>query len=490
MGVIGFKTRLSSINSDSNVRIDAKFARFIELNPAQEWRCNNLINLKDVIKPINSPILKKGELNESYLLIDLANIERKADNLINLENVDEIGSDKCLIKEGDIVIPKIEPKKGQLFLNTEHKQFIGSTELVEYSINRNLYNPTFLYALLTTNISLTTFSYLESGKTHKRVNPDSIIKVQIPKISLSVQNNCSIKIEKIRKEILALKSRKTKFVQIVNHVFGETFGFDWTIVEELQKSKLHTAKFVHFANEELKFDLSLKTRFIFNNYIKSLPNVNWISLNKIVDVKGGKRLPKGQNVLEEETGYKYIRVEDLNWDGSFDLENVKFITEENHLAIKNYIANENDVLLTIVGATVGKCGLFPAELDGENITENFARLIIKDKESYLPEYVNYCLMAKSSQIQFDEYTGKSSQGKLAIFRIKKVLIPELKPEQQSEIVKLIKVQLDQQKEIDRQMEEKQQAINKIIEDAIKHVSKNHRKMENLQYSSKTNLVKP
>jgi hypothetical protein len=46
-------------------------------------------------------------------------------------------------------------------------------------------------------------------------------------------------------------------------------------------------------------------------------------------------------------------------------------------------------------------------------------------------------------------------------------MPDWNEAQQAEIVKLIKAQLDEQKEIDRQIEEKQQVINSIIEDAIK-----------------------
>ena len=58
-------------------------------------------------------------------------------------------------------------------------------------------------------------------------------------------------------------------------------------------------------------------------------------------------------------------------------------------------------------------------LDGENITENFSRLIIKSKE-YLPEYVNYCLQSKLCSVQIEEFKGRGSQGKLALFRIKKI----------------------------------------------------------------------
>ena len=57
---------------------------------------------------------------------------------------------------------------------------------------------------------------------------------------------------------------------------------------------------------------------------------------------------------------------------------------------------------------------------------------------------------------------KVSSAELLNFRV-----PMPSKEQQAEIVEAIKCQLDEQKEIDRQIEEKQQAINKIIEDAIK-----------------------
>ena len=45
-------------------------------------------------------------------------------------------------------------------------------------------------------------------------------------------------------------------------------------------------------------------------------------------------------------------------------------------------------------------------------------------------------------------------------------MPDWDETRQAEIVELIKTQLDQQKEIDGQIEEKQQAINKIIEDSL------------------------
>ncbi|MBD3843954.1 MAG: restriction endonuclease subunit S, partial [Campylobacterales bacterium] len=277
----------------------------------------------------------------------------------------------------------------------------------------------------------------------------------------NIQNEIVKKLEPIEQEIQNLKSQKKEHLEIINGAFADEFDFDLDYIAKERDKKLYKASFIELANDELKFDISLKYKAIFEKSLLKSSN-QWINLDKIVDVKGGKRLPKGENILEEDTGYKYIRVDDLSWCGLFDYDNVKHITYENHLAIKNYISNTDDILLTIVGATVGKCGLVTDEIDGHNITENFSRLIIKDKAKYFPQYVTYCLQSKICQLQIDEFTGKGSQGKLALFRVKKIRIPDIEFDKQQQIVEKIKSQIDAQKLIDEQIEQKQKEISNMI----------------------------
>ena len=125
-----------------------------------------------------------------------------------------------------------------------------------------------------------------------------------------------------------------------------------------------------------------------------------------------------------------------------------------------------------MGATVGKCGLVPPELDGVNISENFARIIVNDKNNYLPEYFNYCLQSKISSYQVDEYKGRSSQGKLALFRIKKIQIPDIKIEHQREIINKIKDELEKQELIKKGIEKERNAIEEVIINAIRMAKAN------------------
>ena len=325
-----------------------------------------------------------------------------------------------------------------------------------------------LYILRTKKLKSILDNHIYRGIGISAYKKEDLLKIKIPLIAKPKQDQIVIQIEPIEKKIKELKAQISQPQEVINKVFAREFGFDLENADEKKKNMIHYSSLIDVANEELKFDISLKYRFIFNKYVKNPSKNEWIELGKVVEVKGGKRLPKGQNITEEDTGFKYVRVDDLSWSGIFDLENIKYISEENHKKIKNYISKENDILLTIVGATVGKCGLVPLELDGENITENFARLIILDKEKYLPEYVNYCLQSKTSVYQIDEYKGRSSQGKLALFRIKKIKIPNIKPELQQKIVDEIKAELDKQEEIKNKIESERNKIDEIIEKAIKN----------------------
>lgn len=465
MGVIGFKTKLSKLNTDTCVRLDAKFANFIELVPSSQWSCRDFCVLKAVLTPINSPIYKKGELEDAFYLIDLANIERRANNLTNLEAVTEIGSDKCLIKNGDLVIPKMEPKKGQFFLNLEHNQYLGSTELIEYKINSEKYNPIFLYSLLTSDIALKTLSFLESGKTHKRVNPESLLKLKIPFVPISIQNGKAKEIENIRNEISNLKNSRLNPVGIINQVFGQAFSFNWEKFENIKREKTYTSSIVNFANN---IDCRMGIRFhnkagkYIQAFLEQITNKRIKNFISEPIVLGKSISPKD---YDEDGDYFYIAMSNIKtW--AFDPEDCKKVNEEYSASNLNKTVQKGDILLARSGeGTIGKVAL----IEDEEISGIFADFTQRIRLTGFDPLCAYYYF-RSDFFQYLVYTHKKGLGNNTnIFpsQIREFPMPDWDEIQQAEIVETIKTQLDAQKEIDRQIEEKQQAINKIIKDAIK-----------------------
>lgn len=455
------------IGNQSSLRLDANYRYFFDKMKAITWSANESCILSDVLTLIKSEKINKGELENSEYLVDLANIDRRFNHLSNVDLISEIGSDKNILQNGDIVIPKLQPRMGNIFTNIDHQRYVASSELIEYNCNENIVDVNYLFYIITHPHFQQSLLYSESGKTHRRVAPDDLLKYIIPKVDTKVQKAVLEQIKPIENQIAEIKSKVKSITQTINEEITKEFNIDFSNTDKLQNELIYRSNLIETSNEELKFDISLKYRNIFRNNIFNKTHFAWIPLGKIVTVKGGKRLPKGEDVVPEDTGYRYIRVDDLDKLGRFDIDNIQYITKENHEAIANYIANAGDILLTIVGATVGKCGVLPEELDGENISENFARLIIKDTNRYRSLFLLYILMSKIGQYQINEYKGRGSQGKLAIFRIKKIQIPDMSIELQDVILKEIHKEVNDQRKYLDQMSKLRKSIDDIVLNSFK-----------------------
>lgn len=162
--------------------------------------------------------------------------------------------------------------------------------------------------------------------------------------------------------------------------------------------------------------------------------VRTMQIGAIGKVKGGKRLPKGEVVQSEPTNHAYLRVTDFTPTG-VDRNNVKFITEAAHRAIRRYTINESEVYISIAG-TVGLVGIVPSELSGANLTENAAKITEIDK-SVLPHFLMYFLRSPLGQTQINGKTGGAAQPKLALYRIEEIELPILPLEQQHRIVSIL-----------------------------------------------------
>jgi len=169
------------------------------------------------------------------------------------------------------------------------------------------------------------------------------------------------------------------------------------------------------------------------------PDWQWVRLGEVCEVKGGKRLPRGHEFARAETQYPYLRVVDFE-NGTVRLNDLEYLNEATQKEIARYIIRATDVYISIAGS-IGIVGTIPVELDGANLTENAARLVIRSTVPIDNEYVSAFLRSPSGQEQIEARTNKVGQPKLALERIATIKLPLPRLAEQKRIVAILKEQM-------------------------------------------------
>ncbi|MEH2203807.1 MAG: restriction endonuclease subunit S [Nostoc sp.] len=350
----------------------------------------------------------------------------------------------------------------------EDIQLTLSHYLAKFKVDTVKLNPRLLVYYLNSKTIQKYFRATETGKTQKNLSKTYLreLPVFLP-TEIVKQNELLEQIQPIENEIDQLKKSKLQPVNIINKVFGDYFKIDLDEVYKLEKAKILPVSFSSIA----LYNLALRSGLRWNKmqYIQSIlySDINCIqTLGRFI-----KSTKNGWSPLSVEggEGIPVLGQENYSFDGVLRIEPSKF-TEETRNNIKDFFIQKGDFFISR-GNTVDLVAL--ASIVNDEIEENiiFPDLYIRVEldETYIDkQYLSYIFNSFIGRLYF-KYVAKGKNQTMVKVSSTEILnfrlpIPEL--EEQTEIVEAIKIQLDSQKEIDRQIEEKQQTINKIIESVI------------------------
>lgn len=149
--------------------------------------------------------------------------------------------------------------------------------------------------------------------------------------------------------------------------------------------------------------------------------IHEVKLGDIATVKGGKRLPKGINLITKPNTHPYIRVRDLNGKRTLELDSsFEFVDDETQKTISRYIVNEGDIVLSIVG-TIGLVAVIGKSLNEANLTENCVKLT--SLSGVDRDFLYYFLKSSYGQQEITRGTVGAVQAKLPIKNIQDITIP-------------------------------------------------------------------
>jgi type I restriction enzyme S subunit len=120
----------------------------------------------------------------------------------------------------------------------------------------------------------------------------------------------------------------------------------------------------------------------------------WCKLQECATLITKGESPKWQGYQYVANGVPFVRSENVLW-GSLDLSRTTRIPNAFHQKLRRSQLKPNDVLINLVGASIGRCAIVPPQLLEANINQAVAT--IRTTEALSPFYLLYLLLSPAMQ---------------------------------------------------------------------------------------------
>ena len=472
-------------SSYSKIGID-KFNRgnFKTSNLAQEianFTFADTVRLKDLFFVISGfafksadyvgegiPLVRIGDLN-GYELID--------ENMVFLpeEYYEDAKYSKYIIKKNDILVSLTGDGNIKcLLVNDDEKRLLNQRVAIlraKYDLNTKFY-----YWLLNSNYIKKQFSYFSNGKSQLNISPFDLKNMFVPVIEDNIQKDFIKRIEPLEKEINAnirlIKSKRS----IIDAYFCEYFNYDYEKFESLKKKRFITSFAQYGNNIDTRFSAKFHRpagEFVYDELLNR-PNQK-IKKCLVLPMITGQGIETTD--YDENGDYAYVSMADISsW--ALNIYDIKYVSNEyakrkltkkiqgSKIPISTEIAL-NDILLMRSGeGGIGKVAIVEDEIKGI-----FCDFIIRmrfDENQINPMFAYYFFCTRYFQYLV-EINKKGLGNNTNIFpnQIQEFPIPYISLVEQQQIIKNIKDELDKQKIIDKEIQQKKSEIETILTSVIK-----------------------
>jgi type I restriction enzyme S subunit len=131
--------------------------------------------------------------------------------------------------------------------------------------------------------------------------------------------------------------------------------------------------------------------------------------------------PRGGKKVYQEYGRPFVRSQNVGW-GFLKLDDLAFIDNATHATFDSTEIQEDDVLLNITGASIGRSSIVKSNIIGGNVNQHVC--IIRTLCAAIdPKFLNLILLSDIGQKQIDSYQAGGNREGLNFGQIGSFLIP-------------------------------------------------------------------
>jgi type I restriction enzyme, S subunit len=352
-----------------------------EIEIPEEWEIKKF---HEICSVPNGQVDPKKQPFSDMKHIGQKNIEKNSGVLLECFTAKEEGqiSGKYLFNERHILYGKINPA----FAKVAFPKFSGicSADMYPIDCKEGKIIPKFLFYCL-----------LSTAFIHYAISVSD--RTGIPKINRNELDNAKFIIPDVEEQqkIITIISNVDNLIETTKQAIENIKRVKKGLMQKLLTRGIGHTKFK-------------KVNFHFGKIIEIPEDWEVRKLKELVLKINSGVTPKGGSSVYLENGIPLIRSQNVHFEG-LTLDNVAFISEEIHNKMKNSKLMDNDILLNITGASIGRCTYVPPNFGEGNVNQHVC--IIRVKPLLLHTFLSYVLSSNLLQtIIQSSQVGLSREG--------------------------------------------------------------------------------
>jgi len=480
MGLKTFTIDFAEFSQEILVRSNYKTAILgIEIKNHIQKSENKFVRLKEFFDIVSGFAFKSADYEQEGLpLIRIGDVGNDFDekNMVFLPEDYKEDYERFLLKKNDIVVSLTGDGKLKSDLILEDDKYLLNQRVGSLRAKENTNVLFFYYLINYYSLTKKQFYWWSNGKTQLNISPFDFLKIKIPLISKSKQDQIVAQIEPIEKKIKELKVHITPPHEVINNVFARELKFDENLFNDFGKgmtagtqiAQSRTLRVFETDFQELSRSgiVRFSTRF-HNPPTKKL--MDFLDSIETIQVKDILLEPvhRGASPKYNPDGdISVVKTGHLK-NGYIEISQEEFVDSVFYNSSTRSQVKQSDILIASTGkVSLGKIDLF--EEDQDLVADGHVSIVRIDDEKYSRPFFTYFFRSILGYFQIErDFTGATNQIELYANEISNLQIPNIPLKAQQKIVDEIKEELDKQESAKKKIESERNKIDEIIENIIK-----------------------
>lgn len=370
--------------------------------------------------------------------------------------------DKYILFENDILIARSGATVGKSYIHKKKPYscfFAGY--LIRFTIDKNKALPEYIFTYTQLNTYKEWINAVQRPSGQPNINSEEYQSLEIPLPNIIVQQEIVNVINFAYNQKLQKESEAQQLLESIDTYILNELGITLPKVKTDLKSRMFL---VNRSELETRFDPyysqgyfkeAFSALYRGNYPIYSIKSLSKLITSGITPKSGGEAYTD-----DKETGIPFIRSGNIDINGDFDFEDLLYIKPEIHETVmKSSQVYKNDLMIAIVGATIGQVGIF---LDEREANINQAIALVRLKEGNDIQYIKELIKSRVGQLSLNRLKRPVARANINLEEISTIKIPLPPLAKQQEIANHIY-------SIRQQAKQLQEEGKTILENAKKEV---------------------